>query len=125
MDERDADRQGYLAGPSFSWAIALLDLGVFLPATIATCVGLERGAAWAAKSLCAVIGWFGLVGPAVAAMAITMQIEDDPAASPATTAVMTVLGLAFAAMAVALYQPLFKGRGAHDRSDRDGSPPER
>ena len=35
---------GYLAGPTFAWAIAMLDLGVFLPATIATCFGLVRGA---------------------------------------------------------------------------------
>ena len=35
--------EDYLAGPTFAWAIAMLDLGVFLPATVATCVGLVRG----------------------------------------------------------------------------------
>jgi hypothetical protein len=33
----------YLAGPTFGWAIALLDLGVFMPLTICACVGLARG----------------------------------------------------------------------------------
>ena len=56
----------YLAGPAFSWAIALLDLGVFLPLTVATCVGLARGRPWAQKALYTVAGWFGLVGLAVA-----------------------------------------------------------
>ncbi len=70
--------EGYLAGPSFAWAIAMLDLGVFLPATVVTCVGLIRGRLWAQKALYLVVGWFGLVGLAVAAMAIAMYVNDDP-----------------------------------------------
>jgi hypothetical protein len=54
---------GNLAGATFSWAIAMLDLGVFLPATVATCVGLVHGSAWAHKALYLVAGWFGLVAP--------------------------------------------------------------
>lgn len=42
MSATPADR-GYLPGPTFGWTIALLDLGVFLPATVLTCVGLVRG----------------------------------------------------------------------------------
>jgi hypothetical protein len=103
-DPQDA---GYLAGPTFFWAIAMLDLGVFLPATVATCVGLVHASAWAQKALYLVAGWFGLVGPAVAAMAIAMYVNDDPNASAANAAFMTLLGLAFAVLAVALYRPLF------------------
>jgi hypothetical protein len=98
---------GYRAGPTFFWTIAMLDLGVFLPATIATCVGLVRGSAWAVKALYLVGGWFGLVGPAVAAMAIAMYVNDDPNASAGNAVFMTVLGLAFALLALALYRPLF------------------
>jgi hypothetical protein len=98
--------ENYLAGPSFSWAIAMLDLGVFLPATVVTCVGLVRGAAWAQKALFAVVGWFGLVGPAVAAMAITMYVNDDPIASGGNAVFMSVLGLFFLALAVFVYLPL-------------------
>jgi hypothetical protein len=99
---------GYLAGPSFSWAIAMLDLGIFLPATVAACVGLVRQTPWAHKVLYTVVGWFGLVGPAVAAMAITMYVNDDPSASGASTAFVTALGLVFALFALYLYRPLFR-----------------
>jgi hypothetical protein len=97
---------GYLAGPAFFWAIALLDLGIFLPATIATCVGLDRGKPWSHKALYLVAGWFGLVGTAVAAMAIAMQINDDPSASVGNTIATTVLGVTFVVLAIAVYRPL-------------------
>ena len=118
-DPQDA---GYLAGPTFFWAIAMLDLGVFLPATVATCVGLAHGSPWAQKALYLVAGWFGLVGPAVAAMAIVMYINDDPNASAGSAAFMTLLGLAFAVLALAVFRPLF-GRpprtgSANDRGAR-------
>lgn len=98
---------GYLAGPTFAWAIAMLDLGIFLPATVAACVGLVRGAAWAPRALYLVVGWFGLVGPAVAAMALTMFLNDDPNASGGATVFMTALGLGFVFLALYLYRPLF------------------
>jgi hypothetical protein len=109
MSSTPAD-EGYLAGPSFFWAIAMLDLGVFLPLTVVACVGLVRDAPWAQKALYAVVGWFGLVGPAVAAMAIAMYVNDDPNASAALALFMTGLGLAFALLAVVLYRPLFGSR---------------
>ena len=112
--------KGYLAGPTFAWAIAMLDLGVFLPATVAACVGLVRGFAWAPKALYLVVGWFGLVGPAVAAMAITMYINDDPNASGGATVFMTALGLVFAVLALYLYRPLLRPREdiANSKADR-------
>ena len=102
------DDAGYLAGPTFSWAIALLDLGIFLPATVAACVGLVRQAPWAHKAMYAVVGWFGLVGPAVAGMSITMYLNDDPSSSVANTVSLTALGLVFAFLALYLVRPLFQ-----------------
>ena len=102
--------EGYLAGPSFSWAIALLDLGVFLPATVATCVGLVRHAPWAQKALYLVAGWFGLVGPAVAAMAAAMYVNGDPNASGGAAVFMGVLGGAFLALALYVFRPLAAAR---------------
>ena len=102
---------GYLAGPTFSWTIALLELGVFLPARVLTCVGLGWGAAWARKALHLVVGWFGLVGLAVAAMAIAMYLNNDPTASAGNTIFMTLLGLAFVALAVIVFQPPQPDRG--------------
>jgi hypothetical protein len=34
--------KSYLAGRTFVWAIALLDLGIFPPRTVAACVGVAR-----------------------------------------------------------------------------------
>jgi hypothetical protein len=113
---------GYTAGPTFFWTIALLDLGVFLPATVATCVGLDRRTDWSSKALYLVAGWFGLVGPAVAAMAIAMLLNDDPNASIGGTISMVALGAAFAALALTLYQPLLRSRMWKTRSGSAHAP---
>lgn len=117
---------GYLAGPTFSWAIAMLDLGIFLPATIAACFGLVRGAPWAQKALYTVVGWFALVGPAVAAMAITMYAKDDPNGSAGAALFMTALGGAFALLGILLYLPLVRADRPfwrnHWRAPRTSSP---
>lgn len=105
---------GYLAGPTFAWTIALLDLGVFLPATVLTCVGLRRRAPWARPLLDLVAGWFGLVGAAVAAMALTMHLDHDPSASFGNTALMIALGVAFLALAVAVLRPVSATRPSRD-----------
>lgn len=110
---------GYLAGPTFFWTIATLDLGVFLPATVVTCVALVRRREWAPKALYLVGGWFGLVGPAVAAMAIAMYVGGDPDATAAGALFMTGLGLAFAAVAFIAYQPLFAPRRSGPRPTHD------
>lgn len=99
---------GYLAGPGFFWTIALLDLGVFLPLTVAACIGVRGGLYWAPKALYAVVGWFGLVGPAVAAMGIAMELNDDPTASLGSAVFLAALGLAFAGCAVWVFRPLLR-----------------
>lgn len=96
----------YLAGPGFAWTIATLDLGVFLPATVAACIGLVRGERWAEQLAYAVAGWFGLVGAAVAAMAVTMAVNGDPNASGGNTAFMIALGVAFVLLALVVYSGL-------------------
>lgn len=122
MGDNPTDR-AYLAGPTFTWTIVLLDLGVFLPATVLTCAGLVRGTAWAPKALQLVVGWFGLVGTAVAAMAITMYVNDDPTASAGNAVFMTLLGAAFVALAVVVLRPLRPGRSkASDGAARDLRP---
>jgi|tagenome__1003787_1003787.scaffolds.fasta_scaffold20718653_2 hypothetical protein len=108
----DPAEPGYTAGPTFFWVIALLDLGVFLPATVATCVGLRRSAEWAPKALYLVGGWFGLVGPAVAAMTIAMTLNHDPNASAGGAVSMTALGVAFAVLALVLYRPFLRTTSA-------------
>jgi hypothetical protein len=98
----------YKAGPTFFWTIALLDLGIGLPTLIAASVGLLRDRAWAPKALYVVVGWLALVGPAVAAMAISMYVHDDPNASLGLVALMTTLGIGLAALAAFLCWPLLR-----------------
>lgn len=101
---------GYLAGPTFAWTIALLDLGVFLPVTVLTCAGLVRKADWAGAMLYLITGWFALVGIAVAAMAVVMCADGDPDASAGGAALMAVLGVVCVAVAAYVFRPLLSER---------------
>jgi hypothetical protein len=92
---------------SMYWSILLLDLGIVVPATVASAVALLRGAGWARKALYAVFGWFALVPPSVAAMGIVMVVKHDPNASLGQAIVLTLAALVFAALAVRLYRPIF------------------
>jgi peptidoglycan/LPS O-acetylase OafA/YrhL len=93
-------------------SVTMMDLGIFLPATIAACVGLVRGAELGQKVLYLVVGWFALTGLAVAAMAVAMYVNDGPNASGVVTALMVSLGLLFAVLA-----PFSTGRSS--RADKD------
>ena len=53
-------------------------------------------------------GWLALVGAAVPAMAIAMQVRHDPAMSPPQMALMTALGAILVALAIALYLPALR-----------------
>ncbi|MFF4546640.1 hypothetical protein [Streptomyces sp. NPDC001435] len=92
----------YQEGPGYFWTIALLDLGVGLPAAIAAIAGMRHGSPWARKVALALSGWLALIGPAVAAMAISAWLRDVPDASVGQAATMTALGLVFAALALTL-----------------------
>jgi hypothetical protein len=70
--------------------MALLDLGVALPATVAVCTDYRRAARRARVGLYAVTGWFALVGAAVAGMAIAMQLRGEPAMTVSEMLVMIV-----------------------------------
>jgi hypothetical protein len=101
----------YLAGPTFGWTIALMDLGLALPASVAVCMGVRRGARWARKGLYAIVAWYALVGTAVAAMAISMYVRDEPTMSAAQMASMSVLGATLVALFVLLHAPLVRCGG--------------
>jgi hypothetical protein len=98
----------YLAGPTFVWTIVLLDLGIGLPAIVATCVGVRRAAAWSSRALYAVVGSLALIAVAVAGMAVATYVRADPAMSAGAMAAMVALGTALAAMAAYLYAPLLR-----------------
>ncbi len=93
---------------SMMWSIYLLDLGIIVPLTLATAVGLLACRTWATKALYGVLGWFALVPPSVTAMALVKIARDDPAANTGDTVVLVVATLVFAILAVALFAPLFR-----------------
>lgn len=95
----------YLENPTSYMLIGILDLGLVVPTAIVAAVGLHRHAVWARLLSYGVIGWFALVPAAVAAMAVTMVVRDDPAASIAMAVFFVMAALVFTAGAVALYRP--------------------
>lgn len=98
----------YAADPSMFWTILLLDLGIVVPALVATAVALFRGAATGHKAAYALLGWFALVPPSVAAMSVAMVAAGDPNASVGQMAIFIVAAVAFSAYALAAHRPLFR-----------------
>jgi hypothetical protein len=94
------------------WSIFLLDLGAVVPAAVVTGLGLLTGATWARKAVYGVVGWFALVPPSVAAMALVKIARDDPMASVGDTAVFVVVTLLFWLVAAWLFRPLFGSSSA-------------
>ena len=88
------------------WSIFMLDLALVVPAAIATGIALLTGAAWAGTALYGVVGWFALVPPSVAAMAIVKLVRGDPNAAVGDTVVFIVVTVIFFAIAIWLYRPL-------------------
>ncbi|MCH8899512.1 MAG: hypothetical protein IH942_03330 [Acidobacteria bacterium] len=90
--------------------IGIIDVGLVVPAAVAAGIGLRRGAPWAREAAYVVIGWFALVPAAVAAMAITMQVNGNPNATTGATVLFGVAAIVLTVGAVILYRPLFQPR---------------
>lgn len=88
------------------WSIFLLDLGVVIPAATATVVGLFWDLKWARRALFAVIAWFALVPPSVAAMSVVKLLRDDPVADLGDTILFLVVAVVVITLAVVLYRPV-------------------
>jgi hypothetical protein len=93
---------------SFYWSIVSLDLGIVVPGTVVAAFALFRGTSDGHKALYAVLGWFALVPPSVASMAIVMVVNSDPAGSIGQAIFLGVIALAFDAFAVVAFRPLFR-----------------
>jgi hypothetical protein len=96
----------YLADPALFWIVKLMDLGIIVPVMVGVAVGLARSWPWADKAKYAAVGWFALLGSAVAGMAITMQLTAAPGASIGLVVGFGLIALAGLALAWALYRPL-------------------
>jgi hypothetical protein len=101
----------YEEHPTAYWLVALLDLAVVVPLTVATGLGLRHGAAWAGKAFYAVIGWYALVPGSVAAMAVVMVLRDDPAAHAGRAAVFVTAAALFLFLGARTFRALTPRRG--------------
>lgn len=93
------------------WSIFLLDLGIIVPVSIVTGIGLVQRRRWATKALYGVVGWFALVPPSVAAMAIVKVLHEDPAGDAGDAVVLAVVAVLVGFAAVRFYAPLFRPSG--------------
>ena len=108
----------YLENPTSYLLIGLLDLGLVVPAALTSAIALRLGAAWARTAAYAVIGWFALVPAAVAAMAVTMQVNDDPNITAGATWVFVIAAVVFTVLAAFLYRPLFADPSDEEADDQ-------
>ena len=97
----------FRAEPAFFWTIFVMDVGVVVPSAIAAALALRRAAPVGVKATYAIVGWFALVPPSVAAMAITMLVNDDPNGSAAAAVLFAAVAAVCTALAVWVYRPLF------------------
>jgi hypothetical protein len=100
---------------TFFWSIFLLDLGVVVPATLVAGVGLLRGARLADPALYALMGWYALVPPSVAAMSATMVLKDDPNAVPGQALMFGLVAIIFAGLATWIFLPLLRPHPTDNR----------
>jgi hypothetical protein len=84
-----------------------MDLGIIVPAAIATGVGLLRHRAWAHRAMYALLGGYTLIAAAVAAMALVMLRNGDPDASAGMAAAFVTFAALLMGLTVALHRPLF------------------
>jgi hypothetical protein len=106
---------------TFFWSIFLLDLGIVVPCTVAAGFAVIRGRAVGQRALYSAVGWFTLVPPSVAAMAVVMWANNDPNASMPTVLLLSIASLAFGAFAWHTLHPLLTsptGTDHYERNDR-------
>jgi hypothetical protein len=98
----------FASEPGFYWSIVLLDLGLVVPATLAASVAALRASRLVVPATYAVVGWFALVPPSVAAMALTMVARGDPNGSWPTVALLVTVSAITTTMAVRMFDALLR-----------------
>jgi hypothetical protein len=110
----DPTNADYLENPTSYLLIGVLDLGLVVPAAIAGAVALLRGSVWARTAAYGVIGWLTLVPASIAAMAITMQVNNDPNADRGLVVIFTIAAAVFTLGAVILFKPMIQSERRTD-----------
>lgn len=119
LTQGDPTSPDFTENPTSFLLIGLLDLGLVVPAALTAGIGLRLHASWSRTAAYAVIGWFALVPAAVAAMAIAMVANGDPAADTGTAVMFVAAAVVFTAGAASLYRPLFGPVSPDERDDSE------
>jgi hypothetical protein len=96
----------FAQAPAFYWSILLLDLGLVVPVTLVAAGAAWRGSELALPATYAVVGWFAMVPPSVAAMAVVMLVRDDTYASVPTTLLLVTVAATTSVVAVRMFRVL-------------------
>jgi hypothetical protein len=99
----------YSSSPTPFWMVKLMDLGIIVPAALASGAGLLLRARWAVKVMYTLLTGYALLAASVAFMAVIMYVRADPDASPGLMISFLAFALVFAGLAVLIYRPLFPG----------------
>ena len=83
-----------------------MDLGLIVPASIVVGAGLSRRKPWAEKLMYPLIGWLAVDAVAVSAMAIVMEVNNDPTRSMALAIGFCILTIVLVSLTVHLWRPL-------------------
>lgn len=100
----------YSSSPTPFWMVKLMDLGIVVPAAIASGVGLLLGAKWALRVMYPLLTGYAFLAASVASMAVVMYAKEDPDASLTLLAAFLLVALLFAGLALMIYRPFFRGR---------------
>jgi hypothetical protein len=99
----------YSSSPTPFWMVKLMDLGIIVPAAIASGIGLLLGARWALKIMYPLLTGYAFLAASVASMAVVMYTKGDPDASLTLMAAFLAFALLFAGLALMIYRPFFPG----------------
>lgn len=92
----------YLEGPATFWVIKFLDFGFLIPAAIVIEIGLIRNQPGAIKAAYGFGGFLACLTGSIAAMAVAMEVRNDPSAAPALIAILFPISVALAAGTIQL-----------------------
>ena len=105
----------YASSPTPFWMVKLMDLGIIVPAAVATGIGVLRHAPWARRMMYTLLTGYSCLAVSVAAMGVVMNVNGDPDASPALAVGFGFFALVFVTLTAALYRPLFRQGGSEQR----------
>ncbi len=110
----------YASSPTPFWMVKLMDLGIVVPAAVATAVGLLRRARWARTAMYTMLTGYTCLAVSVAAMGVVMNVNGDPDASAALAGGFAAFALAFVVLTALLYRPLLARRSGPSPADPVG-----